>query len=149
MTTKRNAERAGNARNLTLPEALKIIRPRRSDAASEVLTLCCFYLRTGLPMPRELRLWLDQYLLSDRRKGPGVRSMRMANLEVQLQRTRATIATTGRGKITRTQAEYSAALGLDESTVKKRRRRKDFAAVVAVATHLNQLIGLVAGKKMR
>jgi len=134
------------ARELELSDALEIIKPKRSAEASPVLALCSLYLQTGGPMPPELRRWLDSYLLSERKKIKSGRAFRMWNLEVVLCRARAKKAATGKGKQSRVIAEYASALSLDESTVRKWRRSKFYAAVLAISAHMNNHIKEVLGK---
>lgn len=40
---------------MSLAAALGAIKPKRSDEAYLVLTVCCAYLQTGATIPRELR----------------------------------------------------------------------------------------------
>lgn len=120
---------------MSLAAALDVISPRRSDEAYLVLTVCCAYLQTGATMPGELRRWLDRYLTNERRQLKAPRSLRMANLEVVRRRAERDGA-----KLSRAQAEFANALGLDESTVKKWRSGAKYRAVNAVRDHLDDVL---------
>ena len=140
MTARTLPSKARDSKQMSLAEALAIIKPQRSDEAVEALTLCCFYLQTDKSMPLDLRKWLDKYLTNERRIVRTSRSSRQGNLAIKLRRTKEQKAATGRGKISTTVSEYAAALGLDESTVKKWRRDKRFYAIEAVRLQLIQEI---------
>jgi hypothetical protein len=129
---------------VSLAEALRQIPAKRTGDAYLAITLACFYLRTGLPIPHELRSWLDAYLTNERRQmgKTSVRALRMSNLAVILDGLEIQKRATGRGKINLEIAEFERKLGLGESTAKKWRtkNKKTYEANAALGRHLNELI---------
>lgn len=142
MTSKKTEAPVGLEGDWTLTDALRVIRPERGGLATDVLTVCCVYLRARAPMPPELCDWLDKYLTSERRQISGTRGINMANLAVELRKTNAKKQATGRGKLSRTQAEFARAQNLDESTLKKWRKKPEFRAADAVHRHLLTILGV-------
>jgi cytochrome c biogenesis protein ResB len=125
---------------VSLTDALRIIKPKRSGEAYLVLTACCWHLKTGVPMPPELRQWLDQYLTNERKQIDATRSLHQANLSVILKKAERERLNGRKIKVTRVKAEFAAALGFSDSKIRKWKKEK-YLATVTVNDYLNKLIG--------
>jgi len=81
---------------MTLAEALRVIKPKRSPASVLVLESCRLYLNLGDEMPIELRHWLRSYLENEQRQVKSKRGLHMAKLSRHLQSDGEQAALTGK-----------------------------------------------------